>query len=92
VSALELYRQGARLESKIDRLDEKLDGHAVVLGRHEVEISELKAGVKEIKTALETERAQRANGGWSVRAALIGAAAAGGVSGISLLVQSLTHR
>lgn len=28
VTALELYRQGARLEGKLDKLDDKLDGHS----------------------------------------------------------------
>lgn len=28
VTSLELYRQGARLEGKLDKLDDKLDGHS----------------------------------------------------------------
>lgn len=40
VTTLELYRQGARLETKLDKLDDKLDGHGeriVQLEHHAVE-------------------------------------------------------
>lgn len=60
VTTLELYRQGARLESKLDRLDEKLDGHAqeIVLLKHRVAATE-----RELVRATEGRR-------WGVGTAL----------------------
>lgn len=59
VTTLELYRQGARVESKVDRLDDKLDGHAERLTalEHRVDVADLQ--IAELKALRAGDQAGR---------------------------------
>jgi hypothetical protein len=91
VTSLELYRQGARLESKIDRVDDKLDGHGEQLAAHEVRIGALERGHQNLRDEHTQERHQRAGWSWGVIAAVAGGGTGGALGVVVLIIQIAAH-
>lgn len=57
VTSLELYRQGARVESKVDRLDDKLDGHGERISILEHRADAADRAIVELKDRADKQRA-----------------------------------
>lgn len=80
-----------RIESKIDKLDEKLDHLAETVGRHDERLRNVEEEVKDLKTLRVSDIQQKSNDRGGLRAAVTGAICGALISGVFVVIQVLIH-